>query len=222
MSNNLDKYFIKNPETPAHVKDDDPDKWEKLKANSKKRGDKALEQIMKPPVFWIDVFNYVNEFFELLKTHNSDKKKTNQMKYIELDNRMQPVLENGIFAFNCCWTDCVYDQNIGRYTYYDHKYDIIKSEFELCSPNDIIWLKFTTDGYLGVVASGFDINFSYECTSGRLVNSVGKKWYDKCVLIFPLTKDILSVHNKKDMETAVGNFLIDKGVPIIDFYSHGY
>jgi predicted lipase len=83
-------------------------------------------------------------------------------------------------------------------------------------------LKFTTDGYLGVVAGSFDINFSYEKTAGRLVNSVGKVWDETFVLIFPLTKDILNGRKKTDIETAVGNYLIDKGVPIIDFYSHNY
>ena len=222
MNNNIKKYFIKDPETPLHVKDNDSNKWEKRKDNSRKRGNKALQQIDEPPVPISRVLFYVNELLEFIKIDNAVKQRTIQIKQIELDNTKQIIIDNGIIAVNCHWIDCIYDKKARKYTYYDSKYDIIKTEFNLSYPNDIIWLKFTTDGYLGVVAGSFDINFSYENTAGRLVNSVEKVWDETFVLIFPLTKDILNGRKKTDIETAVGNYLIDKGVPIIDFYSHNY
>lgn len=222
MNNNIKKYFIKDPETPLHVKDNDPNKWEKRKDNSRKRGNKALQQIEEPPAPISQVLFYVNELLEFIKFDNEVKQRTIQIKQIELDNTKQLIIDNGIIAVNCHWIDYIYDKKTRRYTYYDSKYDIIKTEFDLSYSNDIIWLKFTTDGYLGVVAGSFDINFSYENTAGRLVNSVEKVWDETFVLIFPLTKDILNGRKKTDIETAVGNYLIEKGVPIIDFYSHNY
>lgn len=222
MNNNINKYFIKDPETPLPVKDNDSNRWKKLKDNSRKRGNKALQQVDEPPVPISRVLFYVNELLEYIKFDNAVKQKTIQIKQIELDNTKQLIIDNGIIAVNCQWIDSSYDQKAGKYTYYDSKYDIIKTEFDLSYPNDIIWLTFTTDGYLGVVATSFDINFSYESTAGRLVNSVEKVWDETFVLIFPLTKDILNGRKKTDIETAIGNYLIEKGVPIIDFYSHNY
>ena len=83
-------------------------------------------------------------------------------------------------------------------------------------------MKFTDKGHLGVVAKSFDINFENDNTSGKLINEVGEKWDDSFVFIFPLAKEILNVYKKDDIERAIGNYLISKGIPIIDFYSHNY
>lgn len=138
---------------------------------------------------------------ELLKFHNGVKKKNVHIKHILLDNTQQLIVDNGIVAGHLPLMIRIQK----KYTYYDKKYDEIKVAFDLLIPQNIIWLKFTTDGYLGVVASSFDINFSYESTSGKLIDSVGKKWDETFVLIFPLTNDILLERNKTDIETAVGN-----------------
>lgn len=41
-------------------------------------------------------------------------------------------------------------------------YEQIKRQYNLKKQSDIIWMKFTIDEYLGVVASSNDINFDYE------------------------------------------------------------
>lgn len=58
--------------------------------------------------------------------------------------------------------------------------------------------------------------------SGKLVKSINEEWDSTFVLIFPLTKELLVKYNKDSIERAVGNYLIDNGVPIIDYFSHNY
>jgi hypothetical protein len=58
-------------------------------------------------------------------------------------------------------------------------------------------------------------------TAGILVHQLNKSWNDTFVLIFPLA-NIPDKYKRGDIERAVGNYLIDKKVPIIDFYSHNY
>lgn len=84
---------------------------------------------------------------------------------------------------------------------------------------DIVWLKFTKNGFLGVVATSSDINFRMDNTSGKIIDSVGECWNEDYVLIFPL-ENIPSGWNRHLVESAVGNYLIDNGVPILDYYSH--
>ncbi len=126
-------------------------------------------------------------------------------------------------------------------------YDEIKRKNKLADERDIVWMKFTKCGYLGVVATSNDINFNipehreeydmkekvynsylkkYEYvwkynTSGILVHQIGQEWDTSFVVVFPLT-NIPKKYNRGCIEMAIGNYLIDKGVPIIDFYSHNY
>lgn len=126
-------------------------------------------------------------------------------------------------------------------------YSELKEQMGLKDEKDIIWMKFTTDGHLGVVAVSNDINFdipsscedydkkknvyndykrTYEeewiyNSSGILLHKLGKEWDTSFVLVFPLS-NIPQQYNRGDIERAIGNFLIDKKVPIIDYYSHNY
>lgn len=186
------------------------------------RVNKAIEQAALEPVPISKVFSYVNDFLELVKLKNGLALKRSQVEQIKLDKEKQIIIDNGIIAVDCHWTEPIYDNELRKYTYYDRKYDIIKDKFDLRYPNDIIWLKFTVDGYVGVVAKSFDINFDYDTTSGELLRLVNKEWNSSFVLIFPLTQDILRYYDKRDLETAIGNYLIEKKVPIIDYYSHNY
>ena len=109
---------------------------------------------------------------------------------------------------------------------------------------DIVWMKFTCDGHLGVVAVGDDINFDISPsekaynetndgkpksrkndwkhnTSGIIVHHLGKKWDEKFILVFPLL-DISTDFSPRDIEAGIGNYLIDKGIPILDYYSHKF
>lgn len=123
----------------------------------------------------------------------------------------------------------------------------MQKEFELEDQRDLIWMKFTEDGYLGVVATSNDINFDiphnandydrkhkvynaylkkYEDdwvhnSSGIIVHKLGKRWDKTFVLVFPL-KDIPIGYTRGDVEKAVGNMLKDNNVPILDCYSHLY
>lgn len=96
-----------------------------------------------------------------------------------------------------------------------------KVEEETGDEDNIIWIKFTIDGYLGVVATSADVNFNMEKNSGRIIEHVKKKWDESFVLIFPLKK-IPPNLNKQLIESGIGNYLISKNVPILDFYSHNF
>lgn len=120
-------------------------------------------------------------------------------------------------------------------------YDAIQRENGLKDQRDIVWMKFTRDGYLGVVAVsndiGFDIPPSSEeynrkiqykssfrwrySTAGILIHSLGKQWDDSFALVFPL-KNIPEEYNRHHIEMGIGNYLIANDVPILDFYSHNY
>ncbi len=126
-------------------------------------------------------------------------------------------------------------------------YSKIKANYNLDNERDIVWLKFTEDGYLGVVATSNDINFDIpDCkedydkkhwvynvyskrkeknwiynSAGILVHKIGKRWDTSFALLFPLA-NIPAGYSRKDVETAIGNMLIENGVPIIDYYSHIY
>lgn len=98
-------------------------------------------------------------------------------------------------------------------------YEHIRCLYNLNQPSDIIWMRFTTDGYLGVVASSNDINFEYGTTSGKIIRSVGKQWDEKKIIIVPLP-GIKGRQERLLVEKMIGNYLRDKKVSIIDLYSH--
>ena len=124
------------------------------------------------------------------------------------------------------------------------KYMVLREKInyvEICAgledKRDIVWLKFTTDKYLGVVATSNDINFNipklkeeYSVkrksrymynTSGIIIHHLNKEWDDSFVLVFPL-KGMPPNYCRGDIERGIGNYLIEQGVPILDFYSHNY
>lgn len=58
-------------------------------------------------------------------------------------------------------------------------YEEIKAGYALKDIRDIVWMKFTTDKYLGVVAAGNDINFdipSDEAEYDEKESEMSKKW----------------------------------------------
>lgn len=184
------------------------------------RNNKANEQAKLLPVPFNEIFFYVNEFLEMIRFDNGYHNKIVRCESIDLDGIYQLIFDNGIIARNLKWEACVYDKKQRKYTYWDKKYDVICNKFSLKNPYDIVWLKFTNKGHLGVVAKSFDINFEDQLSSGVLVNQVGEKWDDSFVFIFPLTAEILKKYTSDDIELAIGNYLISKRIPIIDFYSH--
>ena len=116
----------------------------------------------------------------------------------------------------------------------DIDYNKIKEDYDLNSDKHIIWMKFTTSGHLGVVAASNDINFripeneeqynekgkkrwKYN-TSGIIARSLEQGWDENFVLIFPLPG--ITNQERSAIEQGIGNYLISKDVPILDFYSH--
>lgn len=105
------------------------------------------------------------------------------------------------------------------------KYAEIRKKNQLDDIRDIVWIKFTKDNYISVIGTGCDISFSEwaknNTTAGHINRHLNKEWDDSFVLIFPL-KEIPENLNRSDIESGIGNYLIHKGVPILDFYSHNY
>lgn len=108
---------------------------------------------------------------------------------------------------------------------------------KLKGERDIIWMKFTKDGYLGVVATSNDVNFDIpnssidynagesgnrkHTTSGIIIHSLDKVWNEDFDLVFPL-EDIPKGFNRSMIESGIGNYLIENKSSILDFYSHNY
>lgn len=97
----------------------------------------------------------------------------------------------------------------------------VKIGFKIKKRTDFIWLKFTKDNYLGVVAAGYDFNFSKTNRSGKYVKSVGKEWNEELIIVFPIS-EYPDGRTRSDIERALGNYIIDQNIPIIDFFSHNY
>ena len=121
----------------------------------------------------------------------------------------------------------------------DIDYQKIAERYNLTDERDIIWMKFTTSGFLGVVATSNDVGFDYPTssddydlpgektrwkytTSSILLHKLGQKWDERFVLGFPLSKDINCKYNRHQIELGIGKYLVKMGVPILDYYSHNY
>jgi rubrerythrin len=136
-----------------------------------------------------------------------------------------------------------------QYTTLKEDYAKIKDLYHLADERDIVWLKFTQTGHVGVVACSNDIGFDipqdesdynikvrvynkfkkcYEdrwkyTTSGILVHSVNEQWDESFVLVIPLESENQPCrYNRHEIEIAIGNYLAKNNVPIIDYYSHNY
>lgn len=214
----LEKYFEAN--TEATYKRNIDGKLCLVSADKEIRVNTAKVQYEKEATPITTVISYVNEFLDMVSNNGSFNKP--QLECIRIDGSDYPIIDRAIIVKDCSWQAPIYDKKKKRYISWDSKYNIIQEQFDLKAPQDIIWLKFTEDGYLGVVADSFDINFRYDNSSGKLIRAIDKtkKWNTSFVVIFPLTKDLLASKFRKEIETAVGNYLIEKGVPIIDYFSH--
>ncbi len=167
-------------------------------ADSVFRFEKAKEQAGMDIVDKDIIIQYVNEFLDSLDMHKvSDPK-------VKVKDREKRRIE----------------------------YSEVENIDKIEDRDDIVWIKFTKDGYIGVIGTSRDIFFDIpesedeytdekHTTSGIILHHLGKKWDEDEVLIFPLFK-IPSGLNRSDIESGIGNYLIEKKVPILDFYSHDY
>lgn len=121
-------------------------------------------------------------------------------------------------CYNGSYIFCFSKDNLNK----EIDYNDIKNKCDLNNKTHLIWMKFLQNGMLGVVAASNDINFNYNNTSGIILSKVNGsyKWNDSFVLLFPLSN--ITDGLRKDLECAIGNYLISKGVPILDYYSHCY
>ena len=195
------------------------------------REKKAKEQAKLAPTSFSDVYAYINEFLDLLRLTNGFDKKRIGLDTIHIGKKEHIIIDNGIIIRNeSFWELPRWNKQKSTYDRYDSKYDSIKAKFDLERVSDLLWFKFTDKGHLAVVANSCDINWDYGETCGQLVNSVGEEFDNSFIFVFPLTKEMIRTkadpHSKDRkyttgaLECAVGNYLIEKGVPIIDYYSH--
>ncbi len=184
----------------------------------KTRFNKAENQSTIKPTDIQQVINLTNEF----------------LKMLGMDTIENPKLDNQRIA-ELCKKNLYMDYNI-------HKQ--IQLDNNLKDIGDVVWMKFTKDEYLGVVATSNDINFDFPSsieeyddttdgrekskfnkwkynTSGIIIHHLQKKWDREFVLIFPLI-NIPDGYKRRDIECGIGNYLIEKGVPILDYYSHNF
>lgn len=217
----IERYFCEDADAFYEKENGDRGRRSIHNRYDKTRVNKAKEQSLQEPAAVSKVMAYVNELLNCIKLNNGASK-TIHVGTIELDDRSHLILDNGIIAVGCNWMAPKYDKKAHKYIEWDSKYDKIKEAFGLSDMKNIVWIKFTSNGRVGVVAQSFDINFDYDTTSGELVREYDGGWDTSFVLVFPLTPDILGQHSKEEVETAIGNFLIYKKVPIIDYYSHNY
>lgn len=199
----LEKYFEKYPGTPGTRAGGS------IRNGNTKRFDKGKEQLNLLPVDVQVIIDYTNDFLNKIG-----------IKTIE-----NPIVK---FGKN---EDCHYTNLFAI------NYKLIKSKNGLYSQKDIIWMKFTKNGHLGIVMQGDNIDFDFPQneedykkknnrkwkfpTSGVIIHYLGEEWNNEFVLLFPLTN--MPKHlNRYLVRRGIGNYLIDKGVPILDFYSHNY
>lgn len=131
----------------------------------------------------------------------------------------------------------ILDTTKNRNRFVDINYQNIKEKNQLNDSRDIVWIKFTKSGYAGIVAVSSDINFDIpesikeydqkkedgqwlRNSSGIIIHKLKQEWDESFVLIFPLQD--MEEYQRHDIEKAVGNYLIEQNVPLLDYYSHLY
>lgn len=162
------------------------------------RKEKAVEQALLPKVERTIISKYISEFLSTLSMP------TKKSYMVSIDEKEGTPID----------------------------YNAIKEENNLQDIRDIVWIKFTEDGHVGVVATSNDINFNIPETeqdyydkkfnsSGILIHQLKKRWDREKLLIVPLVS-IPQGLRRGDIERGIGNYLVSKGVPILDYYSHNY
>lgn len=186
-----------------------------LGEDGEKRTKEALRQATLAPVPLATVFAYINEFLNYIVDFPIAAEKSGD---IILEGKKEDVIGHGIWIKNeYQWKP---QSNKPPYLSNDPKYEAIQKYFNFSFQKDIVWIKFTKDGYVGVVCDSSDINHSYSNTSGKLIRSINQEWDTKNLFVFPITGAMTKYKKRKQIETGIGQYLISKSVPIIDFYSH--
>ena len=78
---------------------------------------------------------------------------------------------------------------------------------------------------ISVIGTSEDIFFTKntkdKSSSGKINEKLKLEWVEDYVYIFPLLNIPEGLY-RSDIESGIGNYLIDKGFPILDYYSHNY
>ena len=189
------------------------------------RNNMAVVQSKLPPASISDVFSCVNQFIEMVREGNGASDNIVRVESIILDDVPHIIMDNGIICNKLNWKSPKYDRK-DRRVIWDDKYDIIQTKFHTDAPKNLVWMKFTQKGHVGVVAKGYDINFGGKNEDGKpissdaLIKEAGELWDESFVMIFPMTPEILGKRSVGELELGIGIYLIARGIPIIDFYSH--
>lgn len=107
-------------------------------------------------------------------------------------------------------------------------YSKIKELAEIEDKNDIVWIKLNKNGCISVIGTSCDIYFTDNAkkntSSGKINLYLEQEWNEDKVLIFPLKNLSKNPNNldRSDIESGIGNYLISRDVPILDYYSHNY
>lgn len=119
------------------------------------------------------------------------------------------------------------------------EYEIIDADLtqkKLGKEGECFFIQFTDDGYVVVVGAGYDYGISKNdrYLNVKIINALDKKWSNKAILVFvkgikPVKgrcgagydntcKHLLQCRN--GVEMYLGEYLIEKKIPILNFYSH--
>lgn len=181
-----------------------------------KRIDMAVNQAKKEKVSIAKIIDYTNEFLEAIDIQAVENPKITDL-----------IVKEGNYGPKTVMLD----------------YGAIRRVHGLNNEKHLVWMKFTKDGYLGLVAASNDCNFdippnsrSYNetsngkeknrsnlwkyTTSGILIHQLGKVWDENFLLVFPLKG--IGDAMRHDVECGIGQYLIRKGVPVLDYYSHTF
>lgn len=156
------------------------------------------------------------------EVHNQLKK-----KMILIEDVKEVLLEKNYTVIS---NDKVTKKGYPYINYFD-----VEEKYQLNNKSHIVWIKFAKkkgyggkERYVGVVGAGTDINrfWSNKNTSGKFViDEANLEWDKENILIIPikgLPKECKG-HKTKErnvFERKIGQLLIDKDIPIIDYYSH--
>lgn len=192
--------------------------------NLEKRISIAKEEVKKKPCDINKIIEHINKYLDVELNVNGKEVKD---KIITLGGKQQEIKKHAIYLKDI-------DLDKEKIDYNEIK-KVFNLEEEISAANytyiPIVWLKFTTDDYLGVVASSNDFNFSPNLNSGKIIESVNKKWNTSKLVIIPLTPIMLKnaeCKNSKNcvkrnlIEKEIGEYLIKQGIPMLDKRSHLY
>ena len=189
----------------------------------------AVRQAELNPTPITEVIKLCNEFVGLMQEVPEAKRMACIEPFYLSTNTNGLIIDNILLVSGGKWIS-EFSQSEHRYTKVDRKYRKIEEKFELDSFTDIVWVVFTENGFVKVVGKGADLfqttktNDQGEIalrTAEKLVRFVHDKSNLTCAIIIPVNRKKLKFSTEK-VELGLGNYLISKGVAIIDYFSHNY